>query len=80
MSIETVVKCDCCGKVIPDTEGDIIEGYTIIGNVHVAKSGNEFGSGGGLIGSSKVGENNFFSEVHAFHYCRSCIKSVLMLH
>ena len=77
MSVVTSIQCDRCYKPINKLRcPDIIEGYAVVGNIHVVDPSHEKGIGGGIVGSNNwMKEPNM--EPHVSHYCFHCMKDLL---
>lgn len=75
--IKQTVICDNCNKVCEDTLGVASPvAFTVVGNIHVMKSDQPDGIGGGLVGNMKnaTGENN---PPTVSHYCKRCLTAIL---
>ncbi len=82
MSIKRTCHCDKCGKLLEETNSDMpINGYVILGNVHVASlKDNEVGVGGGLIGNNLEGDifaGGMATVVNHSFYCPDCLLDAL---
>ena len=85
MGIKRTCQCDKCGKLLEETKSGMpINGYVILGNIHVSSlKDSEVGIGGGLIGNNLVGGDVFAGEratvVNHSFYCPDCLLDALYL-